>query len=121
MTIPIKPFRPVAILLLVSALCSLAACSGGKTFTEKSFVGKWKSSRAVTPVYLYENGEWEIKSEEGVVLQYGVWQLKDRSLLWTFKFGPNIGHDLNPILSVTPREFKIRESDKSTTTFTRLD
>lgn len=121
MGILIKRFKPVLALLLVSVLFSINACSDRETFTEKSFVGKWKSSRALTPIYMYDNGEWEIKSDDGPVLQYGVWQLKGQNLLWSFKIGSSVGHDVNPVVSVTPREFKVLESDRSTTTFSKLD
>ena len=117
----IKRHKPVLILLFVSVLYSLNACSDRQTFTEKSFVGKWQSTRASTPIYLYDNGEWEIKSDDGAVLQYGVWQLKGQNIVWSYKIDSSIGHDSNHILSVASREFKVRESDRSTTTFSRLD
>ena len=113
--------RPAATLVVASILCALNACSSGETYTQKSFVGKWKSSRATTPVYLHDNGEWEIKTDEGSILQYGVWQLKDGNIVWSFKVGTGVAHDINPVLSVTARQFKLRESDGSTTAFTRLD
>ena len=105
-------------LLIIAAL--LSGCSH-ETNTEKDFVGKWKSSRLETPVYLYENGEWEIKTESGAILQYGVWQYKAGFITWSFKVNSQVGHDVNPVLSVTPREFQVRENDGSTTTFTKLD
>lgn len=117
----IKQFKPVLILLLLSVLFLLNACSGRETLAEKNFVGKWKSSRASTPIYLYDNGEWEIKSDDGTILQYGVWQLKGQNILWSYKVDSSIGHDINPVLSVTSREFKVRESDRTTTTFSKLD
>ena len=111
--------RLAVALAVVLILCGLSACS--REASRDSFVGKWKSSRATTPIYLHDNGDWEIKQDDGTILQYGVWQLKDGSILWSFKIGGSVGHDRNSILSVKPREFKLREADGSTTTFTRLD
>lgn len=117
----IKQFKPVLALLFVAVCILLNACSGRETITEQSFVGEWKSSKMETPIYLYDNGEWEIKTEDGAILQYGVWHYQGKKILWSYKVGSNIGHDTNAVLSATPREFKIQESDRSTTTFSRLD
>ncbi len=106
---------------LLALMGMLAGCSGEEKYEEGSFVGKWQSSRTTTPVYLYDNGEWEMKSDDGVVLQYGVWQLTDNKMMWTVRVDERIVHDLNPILSVAPKEFKLREKDKSVTTFTKLE
>lgn len=113
--------KPVFTFLFVTVLILLYGCSGREAATEKSFVGKWKSSKLETPVYLYSNGEWEIKSDEGSVLQYGVWEYKNRKIKWSFKFGTEVGHDVNPVLSSTPQEFQVQESDRTTTTFKKLD
>ena len=121
MNFQINRYKLVLTVLFVCVLFSLNACSDRDTLTEKSFVGKWKSTRAAMPIYLYDNGEWEIKSDDGAVLQYGVWQLKGQNILWSYKIDSSVGHDLNLVLSVTPREFKVRESDRSTTTFSRLE
>lgn len=99
----------------------LQGCSKHETFFDKDFVGKWKSSRVSTPIYLYENGEWEFLSNEDNVMQYGVWQLTGNKIMWSVKVGDQMTHDLNDILSMTPREFKIRETDRSITTFSKLD
>lgn len=109
----------LTVMLLVIA--TLNGCSNRETFTEKNFVGKWKSSKTTTPIYLYENGEWEIKTDGGNVLQYEVWQYFENKIMWSFKMDDKIGHDTNAVLSATPREFKLRESDRSTTTFSKLD
>jgi hypothetical protein len=109
----------LAALLMVFAI--LNGCSHRETITEKNFVGKWKSSRITTPIYLYENGEWEIKTDEGGVLQYGVWQYKDNKIMWTVHIDNQIGHDTNPVLSAIPREFQLRENDGSVTIFSKLD
>jgi hypothetical protein len=99
----------------------LQGCSYQADASEKYFVGKWKSSRLETPLYLHENGEWEIKKDDGAVLQYGVWQYKNKTILWSFKINSTIGHDINPVLLVQPNEFHLLESDRSTTVFKRLD
>jgi hypothetical protein len=106
--------------LLVAAL-SFSGCSDRSAITEKHFVGKWKSSKLMTPVYLYANGEWEIKSADGAILQFGVWEYKDRKITWSYKVDSHIGHDTNAVLSATPGEFRVRESDNTTTVFTKLD
>ena len=107
-------------LLLVTVLITLGACSGEKV-SEKQFVGKWKSSKLETPIYLHDNGEWEIKTEDGAVLQYGIWQYEDDSIRWSYKINSQIGHDVNAVLSATPLEFQVKEGDGSTTTFSKLD
>ena len=89
--------------------------------TDKDFVGIWQSSKLATPIYLYENNEWEIKKDDGSILQYGVWQYKDKQLVWSYKMGSDIGHDVDPILEVETNTFQVLEADKSITTFTRLD
>jgi hypothetical protein len=117
----IKHFKPVFILVFVAAF-TLYGCSGRETFTEKNFVGKWKSSKLETPVYLYANGEWEIKPDDGAVLQYGVWQYQDKKIIWSFKQSDShILHDVNPVLSATPQEFQVQENDRTITTFKKLD
>ena len=105
-------------LAVVLASVLILGCS--EAANTKSFVGKWKSSKLMTPVYLYENGEWEIREDDGGVLQYGVWVLKDNMIIWTYKDGSQIGHDPNAVVSVTAQEFKVRERDSSITRFTRL-
>lgn len=109
----------LAVMLMVFA--TLNGCSRSDALNEKYFVGKWKSSRVTTPVYLYENGEWEIKADDGSVLQYGVWQYKDNKIMWSFQIDNQMGHDTNVILSSSPKEFQLRENDRSVTTFTRLE
>jgi hypothetical protein len=98
-------------------------CSGcgHETTTEKNFVGKWKSTKLETPVYLYGNGEWEIMTEGGAILQYGVWQYENNKIRWSYKINSQIEYDVNAVLSVTPREFQVKEKDGTTTTFSRLD
>lgn len=107
--------------ILTAALMPLYGCSGGDPFSEKNFVGKWKSSKLETPIYLHANGEWEVKTDEGAVLQFGVWRYKDKTLLWSYKIDGQVGHDPNAVLSASAREFQLRERDRTTTTFVKLD
>lgn len=102
-------------------VATLYGCSNKDAFTEKDFVGKWRSSRVTAPIYLYENGEWEIITDEGVSQQYGVWQYKENKIMWTVRVDDRIIHDTNAVLSATPREFRLGESDRSITTFSKLD
>ena len=108
--------------LLAAALAgaSLTACQ--KKLEPSQFVGRWKSSRLSTPLLMRENGEWEIRSRDEVVLQYGVWRLDGQRLVWTLRDdGGQVPHDANAILSVEPRRFVLAERDGSKTTFDRLD
>ena len=77
-----------------------------------------------TPIYLHDNGEWEIKTEDGAVLQYGVWEFKSDKIIWSYKADLDtgrIGRDVNDVLSATAQEFQLLERDGSTTIFKRLD
>lgn len=114
------PLKCVVAAWLLAAF-TLTGCSKPEPINAQQFVGKWKSSKLTTPIYLYENGEWEIKSDAGAVLQYGIWEFKANKIIWSFKFDGYVGHDPNPVLSATPREFQLRESDGKTTTFSKLD
>ena len=87
----------------------------------ESFIGKWKSSRLLSPLILYENGEWEILKDDGGVFQYGVWEYREEKLTWYYKIDGQTAADANTVLSVTPQMFQLREKDGSTTTFTRLN
>lgn len=111
--------------LLCLALLTLAvltpACSRGEAPSAKTFIGKWKSSKLTTPIYLYENGEWEIKKDDGAVLQYGAWEYKDGKVIWSFKVGAEVAHDVNPVVFATPTQFKLREVDQTVTSFDKLD
>ena len=99
---------------------ALTGCGARDKVSAASFVGKWKSSKLETPIYLYANSEWEIKKDDGHVLQYGVWEFKDGRITWSFKMGAHIGRDINVVESVTAQEFKLRE-DQGLTTFVRLE
>ena len=105
-----------------AALVLLAvACSGEPHPRHEQFVGKWKSSRLATPLHLHENGEWEIRTVEDSVLQYGVWQLQDRRMVWSIKIDGRLNHDENTVLSVGQGRFELRERNGSVTVFERLD
>lgn len=109
----------VAGLAMVPAL--LAACQ--KKLEAAQFVGQWKSSRlALTPMHLLPNGEWEIRTSEGKVLQYGLWQLDGQRLVWTVRDDSgDLVRDVNPVVSAEARRFVLLERDGSQTTFDRLD
>lgn len=83
-------------------------------------VGKWQSSKLATPLYLHDSGEWEIKQDDQTVLQYGVWELKGKTLIWSHKSGAHIISDVNTVLTLKAPAFTLRESDQSVTSFTRL-
>ena len=118
-----KHFKLASKLFIGVILISLASCSHNEAqvTTEEAFVGKWHSTRSTVPIYLYGNGDWEIKTDEGKVLQYGVWQYKNNAIVWSHKAGGQIEHDVNKVLSVTPVQFQVKERDQSVTIFTKLD
>ncbi len=108
--------------LLIVALAVLAGACGGKAEpAAASFVGQWKSSRLATALHLYGNGDWEIKGDDGRVLQYGVWQLQGMRMVWTIKLNGRVQQDVNAIVSVGPRQFELREMDGAVTRFDRID
>lgn len=106
--------------LLLAVALAVGFCQQRDKVIAGDFVGRWQSSRMSLPVELYANGEWEIRGESGAVLQYGVWRYEKRQLIWSFKRKATVSDDPNPLLSMTPGEFRIRETDGSTTVFTRL-
>jgi hypothetical protein len=68
------------------------------------------------------NGDWEIRSEDAAKpLQYGVWQLQGRTMLWTFRSNGETVHDKNRIESFDSGKFVLREQDGSLTSFSRLN
>ena len=113
--------RPLTTLVLWIVCVTFYACSSRDTIVENNFVGKWKSSRSTTPLFLNENGSWEIKTYEGAVLQYGIWEYKDKKITWVYKVGTKIHRDVNEVLMVKQRQFKLRESDGSLSVFDKLD
>ena len=118
-----KHFKLASKLFMGASFILLASCSHDDVTvtTEGDFVGEWHSTRSTMPIYLYENGDWEIKNHDGEILQYGVWQYKNNELVWSHKAGGQIEHDVNKVLSLTPEAFQLRERDNSTTTFTKLN
>jgi hypothetical protein len=108
-------------LALYVAATLLGGCRGADAVSERAFVCKWKSSRLATPLFIYANGEWETKTEEGGILQYGVWQYEKDRIVWTIKMKDRITKDPDAVTSVKPSEFKVRESDGSITTFSRME
>lgn len=106
--------------LLLAAALAVGFCLRRDQVVAGDFVGRWESSKTQLPIELYANGEWEIRGESGSVLQYGVWRYENRQLIWSFKRKATVSDDPNPLLSMTPDEFRIRETDGSTTVFTRL-
>jgi len=107
--------------LAVALFAVTAAGCSRPSVTARDFVGEWKSSRLVTPLVMRDDGTWEIREADGHVLQYGVWQYKDERIMWSYKVDGQIGHDINPVVSVKPREFKLRERDGTVSTFERRD
>lgn len=105
---------------LVGSLLILAL-SGCQRISAGDFVGKWQSSRAVTPIHLAANGEWEIRQDDGTILQYGVWRYADKKIIWSIKQGNRVVDDPTPVLAVEAKEFKLKERDGATTVFRRLD
>jgi hypothetical protein len=110
--------KKLACLLVLSG--ALTACGARHQATHAFFVGKWKSSKLETPLVLFDNGEWEIKPDDGGVLQYGIWEYRDGNLIWSFKSGGQIIRDVNPVVSAKDREFRLQEG-MQITVFNRLD
>lgn len=110
--------RLFAVLLAVAV--AVGYCRQRDQVVAGDFVGRWESSKTRLPFELYANGEWEIHGESGTVLEYGVWRYEQRRLIWSFKRKGTISDDPNPLLSMSPDEFRIRELDGSTTIFKRL-
>lgn len=96
----------------------VAACR--KAVSEREFVGKWQSSRSFTPIYLAANGEWEIRKDDSTVLQYGLWRYDGKRIIWTMRQGSQLNDDVNPVVAVSPGEFRLTERDGTTTVFKRL-
>ncbi|MBS1141984.1 MAG: hypothetical protein H6R13_3437 [Proteobacteria bacterium] len=112
-------FRLLALALVVGL--GILYLAGGKRVSQQDFVGKWQSDRAVTPIYLAGNGEWELRKDDGTILQYGVWRYEGKQIIWSIKQGGRVIDDPNPVLSVTPAEFRLKERDGQTTVFKRLN
>ena len=117
MSLPALPARRVA--LAAWGLVLLSGCQ--PKIQTSQLAGRWKSSRLTTTVlHLHPNGEWEIRDADEHVLQYGVWQVQDRTLVWTIKQEGKLQHDPNPIVALEKDRFELRERDGSITRFERL-
>lgn len=112
-----------SILIVLSIAILPIACGEQEKLSEASFIGKWRSSKIAAPFHLHSNGEWEMKLGEDKVIEYGVWQLVGKNIMWSYKDQNRnkIMHDLDPIVALTPMSFKVRENDGAITTFTRLE
>jgi hypothetical protein len=111
--------RQIASILIGGLLIlALAAC---QRISASDFVGKWQSSRAGTPIHLAANGEWEIRKDDGTILQYGIWRYADKKIIWSIKDGARVIDDPTPVLAVERAEFRLQERDGATTVFRRLD
>jgi hypothetical protein len=117
-----RPFWRLSAVLCLMGLAVLGGGCGGKAEpVPANFVGHWKSSRLATGLHLYDNGEWEIKGDDGRVLQYGVWQLQGRRIVWTIKLNGSVRQEANAIVSFGPQQFELRELDGAVTRFDRQD
>lgn len=116
-----RGLRLTAVLGALLALTALGACSRQPPVSALTFVGKWQSSRLATPIYLAPNGEWEIRKDDGAVLQYGAWEYQNNTLIWSFRFGDEVGHDVNAVVQANAETFQLREADQSITIFKKLD
>ena len=108
----------------ISLLVTLApGCARDPEPQPQQFVGTWQSSRLASRLlHLLANGDWEIRSEGAAKpLQYGVWQLQGRTMLWTFRSNDETVHDKNRIESFDSGQFVLREQDGSLTSFARLN
>ena len=108
------------ILGILFGLCCLVFDGCKKTISEDDFVGKWQSSRAVTPIHLAANGEWEIRQDDGTVLQYGLWRYEEKQIIWNVMQAGRLVSDRNPVLLVAPMQFHLKEADGAVTVFRRL-
>jgi len=106
---------------ILLAACLLGGCQSQDPTDRQIFIGKWQSSRLATPLYLYENNEWEIKQDDGAVLQYGLWEYKNKKIIWSHKIGNRLEYDINSVIMATPEKFQVRESDQTITSFEKLD
>jgi hypothetical protein len=112
----IRALAPAAAVLLMAVGCS------GSEPRHEQFVGKWKSSRMATaPLYMNDNGEWKIRNSEDRVMQYGLWQLEGKRIVWNIKMDGRLLRDVNALVSVGKDRFELREQDGSVTLFERIN
>ncbi len=112
--------RLFCLVMLAAVGLTATGCKPPDVKNRTLLVGKWQSSKLVTPLYLYDNGEWEIKQDDQTVLQYGVWALKGNTLTWSYKSGSRIISDVNTVETLKATAFTLRETDQSVTLLTRL-
>lgn len=118
--LPTRRHIHARLLLAAATATGLLACSREPAPRAAQFVGRWRSSRLATPLELDTNGEWAIRQSDGSVLQYGVWEVSGRNLVWTLRLNGQLQRDVNAIVSIAPDRFSLREQDGSLTTFERL-
>lgn len=109
--------RFLAVMLVL--VTALGGCTFKGEYSEKDFVGKWTSTKYASPIYLYENGEWEVISDTGGVTQYGVWQVTGNKIMWSFKLGGKVHHVREKIQTLSTQEFTLGEGNK-VSTFKRI-
>jgi len=109
------------IAVVIAIFVGIYSLQKKQTYKESDFVGKWVTSRTMTPIHLYANGEWEIKQEDDTVLQYGVWRYEPGYLVWVNKQGDQFINDRDPVVSVAKDQFQVKEADGSLTAFKRTD
>jgi hypothetical protein len=62
-----------------------------------------------------------VRAGDGPVLQYGVWRLEERHIVWTYRTADGrLQHESNAVVSARGRRFELRERDGSLTSFERL-
>lgn len=103
--------------LLCGVLLAVAGCT--QPISGQEFVGEWTSSRTLTPIHVVANGEWEIRADDGAVLQYGLWRYEHPRLIWTLRQAQRLQDDVTVVLSVQPDEFRLREANGEVTVFHR--
>lgn len=113
--------RRHAFLFMGGLALQSVGCSGQAVPDAASLAGTWKSSRLATPLHLHANGDWEIKADDGAVLQYGVWRLEGRQLVWFIRLNGGLVREANGLVSFGPQRFELRELDGSVTRFDRLE
>ena len=111
--------RACQLLAAVVAVSLCLGCSPSGSDKRQLLIGKWRSSRLITPIHLHDNGEWEIRQDDGTVLQYGLWEYRNHQVVWTAKQGQLLQRDVNAVVSLKPDAFTLRENDQSPTAFTR--
>jgi hypothetical protein len=110
-------------LAVYSCLGGLVACRQDAMPQASHIIGVWNSSRMNSrSVHLLANGEWEVRDAGSPKpLQFGLWRIEGRWLVWTYKRGALVILDKTQFESFEHRGFTLREQDGSLTRFTRVD